>query len=81
MGAHTSNPASGRFSINSSILFKIEKGEIAYPVKQVMISGNMGECLSHVSGIGDDFRKLSGGLSTVSVFAPTVRVENVRVSG
>ncbi|MDI6916236.1 MAG: TldD/PmbA family protein [Thermoplasmatales archaeon] len=80
MGAHTSNPASGRFSINSSILFKIEKGEIVYPVKQVMISGNMGDCLKNVSGIGDDFRKLPGGLSTVSVIAPTVRVENVRVS-
>ena len=81
MGAHTSNPASGRFSINSSILFKIEKGEIVYPVKQVMISGNMGDCLKNVSGIGNDFRKLPGELSPVSVIAPTVRIENVRVSG
>lgn len=81
MGAHTSNPASGRFSVNSSIVLKIEKGEIVYPIKSVMISGSMDECLKNVSGMGDDFRKLSGGLSTVSVFAPTVRIENVRVSG
>jgi PmbA protein len=81
MGAHTSNPASGRFSINSSILFKIEKGEIAFPVKQVMISGNMAECMKNVSGLGDDFKKLPGGLSPVSVFAPTIRIENVKVSG
>ena len=81
MGAHTSNPASGRFSINSSTLFKIEKGEIVYPVKQVMISGNMPECLRNVSGVGNDFRKLPGGLSPVSVFVPTIRIENVKVSG
>lgn len=81
MGAHTSNPASGQFSINSSTLFKVEKGEIVYPIKQVMISGNMDECLKNVSGIGNDFRKLPGGLSPVSVFIPTVRIENVKVSG
>ena len=81
LGAHTSNPASGDFSVNSSLLFKIENGEIVHPIKQAMISGNFHECLKRISGIGDDYKRLSGGLSTVSVFAPTIRIEKVRVTG
>lgn len=81
MGAHTSNPVSGDFSVNSSILFKIEKGEIAYPVKSAMLGGNFHECLKRIKGIGDDYKLVSGGLTPISFFIPTICIEGIRVTG
>jgi PmbA protein len=81
LGAHTSNPVSGDFSVNSSILFKIEKGEIAYSVKSAMLGGNFHECLNRISGIGDDYKLVSGGLTPISFHIPTIRFEGVRVTG
>ncbi len=81
LGAHTSNPASGDFSVNSSILFKIVKGEVAYPVKSAMLSGNFPECMRNVNGIGDDYRLVSGSLTPVAFFIPTVSFEGMRVTG
>lgn len=81
LGAHTSNPASGDFSVDSPILFKIEKGEIAYPIKSAMLSGNFPDCLKKVNAIGDDYKFLPGGLTPVSFFIPTVSLGGVRVTG
>ncbi len=81
LGAHTSNPASGDFSVESSILFKIEHGEIVYPVKGAMLSGNFPECLRRVEGIGNDHRFLSGGLTPVCFYIPTISVGGVRLTG
>lgn len=81
LGAHTSNPASGDFSVNSSSLFKIEKGEIAYPIKNAMLSGNLPECLKKVRGIGDDYKHKGGGLSPVGFYIPTVCLDGVTVTG
>jgi PmbA protein len=81
LGAHTSNPVSGDFSVNSSILFKIDNGEIAYPVKSAMLGGNFHECIKRISGIGDDYKMVSGGLTPISFHIPSVRVEGVRVTG
>jgi PmbA protein len=80
MGAHTANPASGDIAINSTILFKIEKGEISDPCKQVMISGNVPEFMNNIVGLGDDFKLLSGGLTSIAAKLPSVRIENVRVT-
>lgn len=41
LGAHTANPISGDFSVEAMNAFKIENGEIAYPVKKAMLSGNI----------------------------------------
>lgn len=41
LGAHTANPISGDFSVEAMNAFYIERGEIAYPVKKAMISGNI----------------------------------------
>jgi PmbA protein len=81
LGAHTSNPASGDFSVNSSSLFKIEKGEVAYPVKSAMLSGNLPECLKKVRGIGDDYKHKTGGLSPVGFYIPTYCLDGVTVTG
>ncbi len=81
LGAHTSNPASGDFSVDSPILFKIESGEIAYPIKRAMLSGNFPNCLKKVHAIGDDHKLLTGGLTPVAFFIPTVSLGGMRVTG
>ena len=81
MGAHTSNPASGDFSVTASILFRISNGEVAEPVSQAMLGGNLPEYLMNVSGLGNNYRKLSGGLSPVGFYIPSIRIEDVMVTG
>jgi PmbA protein len=55
MGVHTANPISGDFSIGISGLW-IENGEVAYPVKEAVMSGNILDLLKRVEGIGDDLK-------------------------
>lgn len=55
MGVHTADPISGDFSIGISGLW-IEGGEIAYPVKEALMSGNILELFKRIEVIGDDLR-------------------------
>ncbi len=55
MGVHTANPVSGDFSIGVSGLW-IEKGEIAYPVKEALVSGNILDLFVRIEGVGDDLK-------------------------
>ncbi|MEW6214719.1 MAG: TldD/PmbA family protein [Nitrospirota bacterium] len=55
MGVHTANPISGEFSVGVSGLW-IEKGEIKFPVKEAIISGNILEFFGKIEAIGDDTR-------------------------
>jgi PmbA protein len=81
LGAHTSNPASGDFSVNSSMLFKIESGEVVHPIKSAMLAGNFPEALKNVKGIGDDHKLVSGGLTPISFYIPSLSLEGIRVTG
>lgn len=81
MGAHTANPVSGDFSVTGSILFLIEKGEVTRPVSQAMISGNFPDLLTRVSGLANNYRKISGGLAPGGFYLPSVRIDDVRVIG
>jgi len=74
-GAHSSNPASGDFSVVGAPAWKIEKGEITYAVKGAMLSGNVFELLRNVSGLSDAERQVG------ALVSPWVRVENVKVIG
>ena len=55
MGVHTANPVSGDFSIGVSGLW-IEKGEIAYPVKEALVSGNILDLFMRIERVGDDLK-------------------------
>ena len=55
MGVHTANPVSGDFSIGVSGLW-IENGEIAYPVKEALVSGNILDLFMRIQGVGDDLK-------------------------
>jgi PmbA protein len=81
LGAHTSNPASGDFSISSPRLLRIKNGEIVNSVAPVMISGNFPELLKNISGLGDDRRNMKGSMGALGVISPSVRFEDVLVIG
>ena len=53
MGLGQGNPISGEFSVNVSLGFKIEKGEIVGRVKDVMLAGNVYDALNDIVTIGD----------------------------
>ena len=55
MGVHTANPISGNFSVGISGLW-IENGEIKYPVKEAVISGNVLELFKRIERVGSDLK-------------------------
>ncbi len=55
MGVHTADPISGDFSVGISGLW-IENGEICFPVKEAVMSGNVLDLFKRVEDSGDDLR-------------------------
>ncbi len=55
MGVHTANPVSGDFSVGISGLW-VENGEVAYPIKEAVISGNVLELFNKVEAVGSDLK-------------------------
>ncbi len=74
-GAHSSNPASGEFSVVATPAWQIRKGEIAYATKGAMLAGNIFQILSNISELANNQRKIG------QLVAPWVSVENVKVVG
>jgi len=74
-GAHSSNPASGEFSVVATPAWKIENGEIAYATRGVMLAGNIFQVLKNISALAENERKIG------QLVAPWVLVENVKVIG
>ncbi|MEM2984432.1 MAG: TldD/PmbA family protein [Candidatus Jordarchaeaceae archaeon] len=74
-GAHSSNPESGEVSVVATPCWKIEKGEIKYPVKGAMLAGNIYEMLKRIGSIGNNLRQLA------YLEAPWISFENVRIVG
>lgn len=74
MGVHTANPVSGEFSVGVSGLW-IEKGEIRYPVKEAVISGDILDFFSKIRAVGDDLRFYG------NVGGPSLVISDVDVSG
>jgi PmbA protein len=74
-GAHSSNPASGEFSVVATPAWKIKNGEIAYATKGAMLAGNVFQILKNISALADNERKIA------QLVAPWVLVENVKVIG
>lgn len=79
IGAHTANPVTGEFHVNSSLLFRVDRGEVVGPVRGVMVSGAMLGWLRSVSGLSEEARDLGGYLSPAALRLPWVRVEGATV--
>ncbi len=74
MGMHTANPISGEFSVGVTGIW-IEKGEMAYPVKEAAISGNILDFFGRVRAIGDDMRFYG------NIGGPSLLISDVDISG
>jgi PmbA protein len=74
-GAHSSNPASGEFSVVATPAWKIKNGELAYATKGAMLAGNVFDVLRNVSALANNERKIG------QLVAPWIRVEDVKVVG
>jgi len=68
------NPVTGDYSRGASGLW-ISRGELAYPVEEITIAGNLREMLFNISEIGNDL-EFRG-----SVAAPTLRLDGLTVAG
>lgn len=75
LGAHTANPISGDFSVEASNAFKIENGEISYPINKAMISGNIFEILKKSEGVKSEIKQYG------PFILPKILVHNLRVVG
>lgn len=74
MGAHTANPISGDFSVGATG-FWIEKGKIAYPVREVTIAGNILDVMKNIDAVCGDLR-FAG-----KIGSPTLRIRDLSVAG
>lgn len=70
IGAHTSNPVSGDFSLECQNSFYKEK-----PVKSAMLYGNIYELLKKIEAIGKDVRQVD------NMVTPSVRFSDMVISG
>ncbi len=75
MGSLSPNSVTGEISATVDFGFKIENGELAYPVKSTMIGANMIELMKSIDAISSDYRPEPG------TVMPTIRAQNVQVAG
>jgi PmbA protein len=68
------NLVTGDYSQGASGLW-IENGELAYPVEEITIAGNLKDMFRNVSAIGNDLEFRSSGA------VPTVRIEGMTIAG
>lgn len=71
---HGVNIVTGDYSQGASGLW-IENGELAYPVEEITIAGNLKDMLHSVSSIGNDL------IFRSSIACPTICVEGMTVAG
>lgn len=74
MGLHMAKPYTGEFSLGASG-FYIKNGKIDFPVKGIVLSGNLMRLFNGIVKIADDIRYFG------STGSPSILFENVQVSG
>lgn len=74
MGLHMAKPYTGEFSLGASG-FYIKNGKIDFPVKGIVVSGNLMQLFNNVATIAGDIRFFG------STGSPSILFENVQVSG
>ncbi|HEU4417076.1 MAG TPA: TldD/PmbA family protein [Candidatus Angelobacter sp.] len=68
------NMVTGDFSRGASGLW-IENGELAYPVEEITVAGNLKDMLNNISEIGNDLEFRS------STASPTLRIDGMMIAG
>ena len=68
------NLVTGDYSQGAAGLW-IENGELAYPVEEITIAGNLKDMYQNISAIGNDLTFRS------AAAAPTLRIEGMTIAG
>ncbi|MGE0711953.1 MAG: TldD/PmbA family protein [Planctomycetota bacterium] len=78
----------GNFSFSSAHAFMIRDGQVAEPVRDVVLAGNLFETLQNVTAVGCDFTweragrcGKDGQSMPVAMGSPHIRIENVVIGG
>jgi len=74
MGVHTANPISGDFSIGIAGHW-IENGKFSFPVRGVVMAGNILELMKGVEAIADDLRFFG------RIGSPSIKISEAVISG
>jgi len=75
LGRPSPDTASGQVSAMVDAGFRIEKGQLTYPLKNTMVAGHGIELLGNIDAVSSDYRAEPG------MVLPTIRVQGVRVAG
>ena len=75
MGGINPNGITGDVSSSVDFGFKIENGELAYPVMSTMVGGSFLDMLANIDAVSSDYRAEPG------MIMPTVRIADVQVAG
>ena len=75
MGGISPSVTTGDVSCAVDFGFKIENGELAYPVMSTMVGGKFLEMLANIDAISSDYREEPG------MIMPTLRIQDVLVAG
>jgi PmbA protein len=75
VGAHTANPMSGEFSVELSNAFWMEDGEFEVPIRSAMLSGNVFDLHSTISGLSKESRAIG------SMILPSVKISEQHIIG
>ena len=73
-GALHSNVITGDFSVGAENAFKIENGQVAYPLKACTVAGNLYEALNAVVAVGDDSKPV------MNFICPSLVIDKIVVS-
>lgn len=74
-GSLSPNSATGQVSATVDFGFKIEKGRLAYPVKNTMVGADFLDILTRIDAVSSDYREEPG------TIMPTIRIPGVTVAG
>ena len=75
MSAQGFNPVTGDFSHGATGHW-IENGEIAYPVQEITIAGNVITAFKNITAVGNDLKFRAGGVAS-----PTLLISEITVGG
>ncbi|MCA1818436.1 MAG: TldD/PmbA family protein [Thermoplasmatota archaeon] len=60
LGAHTANATTGDFSVTAPNVWRIRKGAVAGPVREIAIGGNLPDLLLRLDGVSKEAKQMDG---------------------
>jgi len=75
LSAQGFNPVTGDFSHGASGMW-IENGELAYPVQEITVAGNIITAFRNITAVGNDLKFRAGGVAS-----PTLLISEITVGG